>query len=114
MRRTERLPVELAVTWNRSGRAISCTAVDLNAHGLFIRTDEIVERGSLLHLRIKLPDRAVEMFVTARFVGNSVRGHGIGGEIFLIDDVSNCHWLGFYDRLCIELSRGRKLCAMGA
>ena len=99
MRRTERLPVELSVTWTRAGREIACSAVDLNAHGLFVRTEEIVEPGSLMHLRIKLPERVVEMFVTARFVGETTRGHGIGVEIFLIDDFSNCHWLAYYEAL---------------
>ena len=114
MRRTERLVVELSVTWNRAGREISCTAVDVNAHGLFLRTDEIVEPESLMHLKIDLPERVLEMFVTARFVGRTVRGQGIGVEIFLIDDVSNCHWLAHYEALCAEQARSRKSAAMGA
>jgi hypothetical protein len=114
MRRTERLPVELPVTWTRAGREIACSAVDLNAHGLFVRTEEIVEPESLMHLRIKLPQRTVEMFVTARFGGKTMGVHGIGVEIFLIDDLSNCHWLAYYEALCSEQSRSRKLTAMGA
>ena len=114
MRRTERLPVELTVTWTRAGRAIACSAVDVSAHGLFVRTEEIVERDTLMHLRVELPARVVEMFVTARFVGQSERGQGIGAEIFLIDDVSNRHWLAHYDALCSAESRSRKLSAMGA
>ena len=86
MRRTERLPVELNVLWNRAGRDIPCTAVDVNAHGLFVRTDEVVEPESLMHLKVTLSDRVLEMFVTARFIGKTVSGHGIGVEIFLIDD----------------------------
>jgi len=113
MRRTERLPVELIVTWNRAGRDVACSAVDVNAHGLFIRTDEIVEPESLMHLRVQLPDRVLEMFVTARFVGKTVSGHGIGVEIFLIDDVSQCHWVAFYERLCAEHAGSRKSAAMG-
>ena len=114
MRRTERLPVELHVTWNRAGRDLPCSAVDINAHGLFVRTDEIVEPESLMHLRVQLPDRVLEMFVTARFVGKTVSGHGIGVEIFLIDDVSQCHWVAFYERLCAEHAHNRKSAAMGA
>jgi hypothetical protein len=114
MRRTERLPVELPVTWSRAGRAIPCRAVDANAHGLFLRTDEIVEPESLMHLKIELVDRVLEMFVTARFVGRTVRGQGIGVEIFLIDEATNCHWLSFYEELSSEQSRNRKLTAMGA
>ncbi|MCU1278510.1 MAG: PilZ domain [bacterium] len=114
MRRTERLPLELSVTWNRAGREIPCTAVDVSAHGLFLRTDEIVEPESLMHLRVRLPRHVVEMFVTARFVGPTVRGRGIGVEMFLIDDVSNCRWVSFYEHLCAEQARSRKSVAMGA
>lgn len=114
MRRTERFPVELSVTWTRAGRAIDCRAVDVSAHGMFLRTDEVIERGSLLHLEIKLADRVLEMFVTARFVGRTVRGQGVGVEIFLIDDVSNCRWISFYEGMCREQSRSRALTAMGA
>ena len=113
MRRTERLPVELNVTWNRAGREIACVAVDVNAHGLFVRTEEIVEPESLMHLKVQLPDRVVEMFVTARFVGKTVSGHGIGVEIFLIDDVSQVHWLAFYERRCAEHTARRRAAAMG-
>ena len=113
MRRTERLPIELSVTWTRAGREIHCTAIDVNAHGLFLRTDEIVERGSLLHLQVRLPEHVLEMFVTARFVGACASGRGIGAEIFLIDELSQCRWLVFYDQLCAEQARTRRAVAMG-
>lgn len=113
MRRTERLAVELSITWNRAGREIPCSAVDINAHGLFVRTDEIVEPESLMHLRVQLPDRLLEMFVTARFVGRTVSGHGIGVEIFLIDDVAQRHWLAFYEQRLTEHLRTRTSAAIG-
>ena len=94
--------------------SIPCSAVDVNAHGLFVRTDELVEPESLMHLKVKLPERVVEMFVTARFIGKTVRGQGIGVEIFLIDDVSNCHWLAYYEALADEQTRRRKADALGA
>ena len=114
MRRTERFAVELPVTWIRGGRALSCTAVDSNAHGRFVRTDEIVEHESLMHLRVALPARELEMFVTARYVGRTVRGQGIGVEIFLIDDVSQCHWLSYYEELAAAHARqAQKTAAAG-
>lgn len=108
MRRSERLPVELPVSWNRAGRTIPCTALDVNAHGMFLRTDEIVEPESLMHLKVQVPERVLEMFVTARFVGKTVSGHGIGVEIFLIDDVSQAHWLAFYEELCAARANSKK------
>lgn len=102
------------MAWSRGGRELECAAVDINAHGMFLRTDQIVEPESLMHLRVRLPDRVVEMFVTARFVGSTVSGRGIGVEIFLIDDVSQCHWMTFYEQRRNEHASGRKSAAMGA
>jgi hypothetical protein len=97
MRRTERVNVSLNVSWNRAGREIECTALDINAHGMFISTEQIVEHESLMHINLKLPDRELPMFVTARYVGRTNKGQGIGVEIFLIDDISRSHWLAFYE-----------------
>jgi len=36
------------------------------------------------------------MFVTARFVGRTVAGAGIGVEIFIIDDESRTAWVHYY------------------
>jgi hypothetical protein len=102
MRRSERIPVEIPVVWSRGGRAVSCLARDLNLHGLFLCTDEIVEPGSLMHLRVALPERTIEMFTTARFVGRTLSGQGVGVEIFIIDDDSRAAWIQYYQRLCAE------------
>ena len=114
MRRTERFKVELPVVWNRAGRTIDCVAADVNQHGMFLRTDEVVEEGSLMHVHVQLNERALEMFVTARFVGRTMNGHGIGCEIFLIDDVSQTHWNAFYDSLCAQANAARKAAALSA
>jgi hypothetical protein len=113
MRRTERHPVEMSVVWSRAGREIRCSAIDVNAHGLFLRTNERVEPETLMHLAVRLPDRVLEMFAVARFAGETASGPGIGAEIFLIDDVSQRHWVASYDRLCAEQASTRRLSAMG-
>lgn len=113
MRRSERLPTELNVTWSRAGRRIPATVADISAHGMLLVTDEVVERDSLLQLAVQLPDRVLEMFVCARFVGATASGRGIGVEIFLIDDVGQRQWLAFYERRCIEQARARRSVAMG-
>jgi len=104
MRRTERVSVQLSVTWNRAGRTIACSALDINAHGMFISTDQIVEHESLMHLSVQLPDREIPMFVTARYVGRTASGQGIGVEIFLIDDISRSHWMSHYEARLAESS----------
>ena len=96
MRRSERIVVDIPVVWTRAGRALSCVARDLNMHGLFLCTDELVEPGSLMHLRVGLPDRTIDLFATARFVGRTLAGNGIGAEIFIIDDASRACWIAYY------------------
>lgn len=103
----------MAVTWTRAGRAIACMAVDINEHGMFLRTEEVVEHGALMHLSVALPERVLEMFVTARYVGRTASGQGIGAEIFLIDDVSRHLWVAFYERLAAAYAHARKAQAMG-
>jgi len=100
--------------WNRAGRAISCAAADVNQHGMFLKTDEVVEEGSLMHVQVQLTERTLEMFVTARFVGRTMNGQGVGCEIFLIDDVSQNHWNAFYDGLCAQAKAARKATALSA
>ncbi|MCU1279226.1 MAG: hypothetical protein JWM53_2772 [bacterium] len=97
MRRTERVAVELSVRWVRSGVATECIGLDINAHGMFLSTHHVVEHGALMQLEVQLPDRVLSMFVTARYVGRTMRGQGIGAEIFLIDDVSRSHWMSYYE-----------------
>jgi hypothetical protein len=97
MRRTERVVVELSVKWNRGGMMTECTALDINAHGMFLSTHHVVEHGALMQVEVRLADRVLPMFVTARYVGRTMRGQGIGAEIFLIDDVSRSHWMSYYE-----------------
>lgn len=114
MRRTERLPFELYVTWHREGREIVCRAVDLNAHGMFVRTDEPIAPDSELQLAVQLPDRVLELIVAARFVGTTARGRGVGVERLVFDELADRHWLAFYEALYAEQARQRRSAAMGA
>ena len=97
MRRTERVSVQLKVIWNRAGRPREGLARDSNAHGMFLSTEQIVEHEALMHIDVELPDRKLSMFVTARYVGRTASGQGIGDEIFILDDISRVHWLSFYE-----------------
>ena len=99
MRRSERIQVDIPVVWTRAGRGLSCVARDLNMHGLFLCTDELIEPGSLMHLRVALPERTIDLFATARFVGRTLAGNGIGAEIFIIDDNSRAFWISYYQSL---------------
>jgi hypothetical protein len=86
----------MSVVWKRGERRVSCQAGDFNLHGLFLQTDESTVPGSLLQLRVTLPEGTIDMFVTARFVGRTVSGHGIGVEIFIISDEDRELWTRHY------------------
>ena len=113
MRRTERVGVEIAVTWNRDGRDVACSAVDVNEHGLFVRTNEPCAPDSLMRLAVGLPDRVLALVGRARFVGRTASGRGIGVEHFVLDDVGRRRWLAFYEELCAEHASARRAAAMG-
>lgn len=84
------------MTWRRGGHEVQCTALDVNAHGMFISTDEIVEHGALMRISVFLPDGELDLFVTARYVGRTMRGQGIGCELFLVDDEGRNRWSAYY------------------
>ena len=96
MRRSERITVELSVVWLRGERSVLCAATDMNIHGFFLSTDEDIQPGSLMHLHVALPERNITLFGTARFVGNTLGGRGIGVEVFIIDEESRAAWLSYY------------------
>jgi hypothetical protein len=98
-RRSERIPTRLEVRWIRRPYPIALSAVDINMHGMFLETDETVLPGGLMQLEVMLPDGPVSMFVRARFIGHTVSGHGIGLEIFLMDELERSRWDAHYRRL---------------
>lgn len=49
-----------------------------------------------MQLNIALPERTIALFGTARFVGRTLAGAGIGVELFIIDEDSRSVWLSYY------------------
>ncbi len=105
-RRTERVPTRIIVRWMRKPYPVELVAVDINLHGMFLQTDETIMPDGLMQLEVLLPDGAVQMFVRARFVGRTVSGHGIGLEIFLMDERHRAHWDAYY-RAALSFHRAR-------
>ena len=95
-RRSTRIPSCLSVQWIRRGVAHPAVAADINADGLFIQTDLDAQPGELLQLVIDLSDGPLLAFVTARFVGASLSGRGIGAELFLLGKTERRRWNRHY------------------
>jgi hypothetical protein len=102
MRRSERVPNVVPVRWIRRPAAIDMSTADINLHGMFIRTWEKPLHGSLMQLELELPTGKIAAFVHVRFVGDTVSGHGIGVEIFLIDAAHRRAWSDHYRAMAKE------------
>lgn len=102
LRRSERIADALPVRWIRRPAVLELSTADINLHGMFIRTRHAPQHGSLMQLEVQLPTGPVSMFVSVRFVGETVSGHGIGVEIFLIEAADRTAWSDHYRALSGE------------
>jgi hypothetical protein len=78
---------------------IHAVVIDINAHGLFLRTDASIDLNMLMRMEIKLPDGPVTVIGVARFVGQNSHGRGIGVAIFAMDEEQKRRWLTHYRSL---------------
>lgn len=105
-RRSQRVAASLPVTWVRRGKRIGAFTGDVGADGLFIRTDEEIDPGFLMQLEVAPPGEApIVMFVSARFVGRTDLGKGIGVQIYVISDQDRKRWGRYYRA---QLARARE------
>ena len=95
-RRTKRVSTALMVVWHRRGGDVDAVATDINADGLFICTDEVIDPGALMELRLQLPTGTLQVLATARFVGRTQVGNGIGVELFMLPNHARRRWLAYY------------------
>jgi hypothetical protein len=104
-RRTKRVSTSLMVVWHRRGGDVDAVATDINADGLFLLTDEVIDPGALMELRMMLPGGMLQVLATARFVGRTQVGNGIGVELFMLPAHARRRWLAYYRGLLAELER---------
>lgn len=95
-RRTPRLQCDLPVQWKRGWRDVLARACDMNADGIFIRTDETVELNHMVDVTVTLPTGKVTFMGVARFVGATRHGRGIGVSIHVISKEDRERWSAFY------------------
>jgi hypothetical protein len=98
LRRSERIPCQVGVTWVRFHNRTEMVGVDASLHGLFLRTDATTAAGSLMKIEVTLPDGQppIVLFVVARFVGTSASGRGIGCSIHVAADEDRARWTQYY------------------
>jgi len=96
LRRSKRVSSYIDVRWHRRDGGVDCKGTDINADGMFLQTSEDVEPGTLMELRIQLPDRQLAVFATAIFVGRTAAGRGIGVEFYMMSSHTRLSWLSHY------------------
>jgi hypothetical protein len=99
LRRSKRVASYIDVKWHRKGGDVDAKGTDINADGMFLQTSEDVEPGTLMELRIQLPDRELAVFATAVFVGRTSAGRGIGLEFYMMSSHTRLAWLTHYHML---------------
>ncbi len=100
-----RVPSYVEVRWHRRSGGQDLIGTDISADGMFLRTEEMVVPGTLLDLRLQLPDGELAIFATVRFVGLTQAGQGIGVEFYTLSWDKRRIWLGFY-RSLLEADAG--------
>ena len=106
LRRSKRVATYIDVKWCRKGGDVLGRATDLNADGMFFETGEDVATGTLMELRLQLPDRVLAVFATAVFVGVTASGRGVGLELYMMSSPTRLAWLAYYQTL-----KGAELCS---
>jgi hypothetical protein len=102
LRRSRRIASYIDVKWHRRDGDVQAKGTDVNADGMFLCTAETVDPGTLMELRISLPDRELAVFATAVFVGKTVAGQGIGVEFYMMSSHTRLSWLTHYHLLLDE------------
>ena len=106
LRRSKRVATYIDVRWCRKSGDVSGKGTDINADGMFLQTDEDVAPGTLMELRLQLPDRELAVFATAVFVGRTAAGRGIGLEFYMMSSHTRLSWLTYYHILLDVESEG--------
>jgi hypothetical protein len=95
-RRTLRVPGGCSADWHRGRRNVAAQVVNLNAHGMLLRTDETIPVNQMMDLVVHLPTGDVSFMAVSRYVGETRWGHGIGVEIRVASPADQVRWTMHY------------------
>ncbi len=96
-RRSERILTNLGARMMDDEDAIDVTVTDINAHGMFVRTDCTDVIGGIRRFEVALPDGSeLELLGVVRFCGNTVAGAGMGIELGALPRLTQARWRALY------------------
>lgn len=102
-RRSERIRAELPVIWVRRDRRDELRTADISLEGMFLRTDELIDPGFLVHLEVTLPgENPLIVFAVTRFCGRTMAGAGMGVQFYVLSDHDRRRWQAHYRTLLRE------------
>jgi len=106
-RRTERIDVRFMAEFGLGQIQFPCECRDVSLHGLFIETRRAAPVGSLVRLRLYVPDGAepFECYGWVRFC-DVVKAGGMGIELFAMSYAETTRWGAYYYR-CVAAQRQR-------
>jgi hypothetical protein len=110
-RRSPRYNVKLNCTWTTSSATTHLIGTGANAHGFFLRTERDIPLGELMKIDVVLPDGPQRFIVSARFIGTSAEGRGVGVEIFVANEAARRSWARFLQSLSQSKRRAPELTA---
>ena len=91
-RRSPRVPMALPVRLMCDGIEHETMIVNINEHGLFVRTHLDLDVGERVQLSIELPDGIIQAIVVVRSPGPSSDGRGAGVELHEMTDLDRARW----------------------
>jgi hypothetical protein len=99
-RRSERILTNLGARMMDEEDAVDVTITDINAHGMFVRTQCTDVIGGIRRFEIALPDGTqLELIGVVRFCGATVAGAGMGIELGGMPHITQARWNALYEAL---------------
>lgn len=96
-RRTPRIAGNVRVTWRRGARTVELRAINVNAHGMLLRTEETIAINHVMDLTVHLPGGDASIMAVSRFCGDTQWGHAIGVAIHVVAPNDQAAWLRYYN-----------------
>ncbi|MFO0579365.1 MAG: PilZ domain-containing protein [Polyangia bacterium] len=122
LRESSRLRLVMPAVCRHAAGAVRALVQDISREGIFLRLAEYVPPGAISGIELTLPEEPVPLVlaVSARFIGRTPSGFGVGARIVDPAPAERRRWERFYTRLlrgaveCPDASCGRVLISAGA
>ncbi len=79
--------------------------LDASLHGFLLATEERIDVGYVMDIDLVLPEGSVSFLVTARYVGPTRYGPGVGVSILVATPVELQRWVAHYHALVARARR---------